>query len=194
MADIEDKTFTINSKTEKQNHIKIFDNDDYSIYYVLDRRDFDLKKGLGINGIGSIIFFSKKYNKGILANFKQMTYHIKKNIYEISLSTGANGNYMFKSSMIIVDNDFNYEYLMAYYYMPPPPPKKGDYTSWITIQDAKNYCNLTDIDLKGNLLYENIDDILSNICKVPKDNISKKCTPIVYEMDLKDFFPERIPK
>jgi hypothetical protein len=95
---------------------------------------------------------------------------------------------MFKPSMIIVDKDFNYEYLLMYYYMPPPSPENGAYKSWITIQDNKNRCNVIKIDIKGNAIYENIDDILENTSKVPKDISTKKCDPIVYEMDLKDFF------
>ncbi|MCW1961278.1 hypothetical protein [Chryseobacterium viscerum] len=79
--------------------------------------------------------------------------------------------------------------------MPLPPPKNEIYKAWITIQDTRNFCNVTDIDLKGNIVYENIDDILSNISKVPKENISeKKCNPVIYDIDLKDFFPEKIIK
>ncbi len=80
---------------------------------------------------------------------------------------------MFIPSMIIVDKDFNYEYLMKYYYMPPPPPENGVYKSWIAIQDNKNRCNVIDIDIKGNAIHENIDDLLSNISKVPKMFLQK---------------------
>ncbi|GEN74250.1 hypothetical protein [Chryseobacterium lathyri] len=194
MADIEDKDFSVNSKTEKRNLIKIFDDRNYSVYYILDRRDFDLKKGLGTNGIAKVIFFSKNYNKGILVNFKQMIYHAKTNIYDISLHTGSYDKYMFKPSMIVVDKDFNYEYLMMYHYMPPPPPENGAYKSWITIQDNKNRCNVKHIDLKGNAIYENIDDILNNISKIGKDKKAQDCEPVVYEMDLRDYFPKKIIK
>lgn len=188
MADIEDKHFSVNSKTEKRNLIKISDNNNYSVYYILDRRDFELKKGVGTNGIANIIFFSKKYNKGILVIFEQMIYRVKTDVYDITLSTSSHDKYMFNPSMIIVDKDFNYEYLMIYHYMSPPPPKNGAYKSWITIQDNKNRCNLMHTDIKGNLIYENIDDILSNISKISTNNTDKDCSPIVYEMDLKNFF------
>ncbi|WP_047378365.1 hypothetical protein [Chryseobacterium indologenes] len=195
MIDIENKKFSINSKTQKQNLIKISDDNNYSIYYILNRKDFHLKKELGTNGIAKIIFFSKKYNKGILANFEQMIFHTKTNVYNFSLRTGSHDNYMFVSSMAILDKDFNYEYFIKYHYMPLPPPKNEIYKAWITIQDTRNFCNVTDIDLKGNIVYENIDDILSNISKVPKENISeKKCNPVIYDIDLKDFFPEKIIK
>lgn len=190
MADIEDKKIFINSKTEKRNLIEIFDDSKYSIYYILDRKDFDLKKGLGTNGLAKIIFFSKKYNKGILVNFEQMMYRIKKNTYEVNLRTGSYGKNMFVSSMAILDKDFNYEYFMAYYYMQPPPPKGGDYKSWVTIQDTKNYCNVAHIDLKDIAIHEDIDDILSHISDVPKNNTSKKCESIIYDIDIRDYFPK----
>ncbi|MDR6489151.1 hypothetical protein J2799_003690 [Chryseobacterium vietnamense] len=192
ISDIENKKFSINSKTQKQNLVKISDNSDYSIYYIVNRRDFNLKKGLGTNGIAKVIFFSKMYNKGILINFQQMIYRAKTNIYNISLHTGANDKYMFVSSMAVLDKDFNYEYFMKYHYMQSSPLENGGYKSWITIQDTKNYCNLIDIDLRDNVIYENINDILSNIPKIPKENnIKKKCTSIIYDMDLKDFFQRR---
>lgn len=191
MADIENKEFSVNSKTEKRNLIKLSDDSKYSVYYILNRKDFDLKKESGTNGIANIIFFSKKYNKGILVNFKQMIYHVKTNVYDISLHTGSHDKYMFIPSMIIVDKDFNYEYLMKYYYM-PLPNDRNIYTSGIKIQDNKNRCNVIEFDIKGNMIYENIDDILSNICKLGKNNTTKKCDPIVYEMDLIDYFPKKI--
>jgi hypothetical protein len=46
-----------------------------------------------------------------------MIYHVKKNIYNVSLSTGSQKDYMFQPSMIILDKDFNYEFFMKYYYM-----------------------------------------------------------------------------
>lgn len=195
MADIEGKEFSVNSKTERRNLIKISDNKNYSVYYILDRRNFDIKKGLGTNGTTNIIFFSKKYDKGILVTFEQMIYHSKTNVYDISLRTGSHGKNMFISSMAILDKYFNYEYFMKYYYMPPPPSQGGDYKSWITIQDTKNYCNLVHIDLKGNVIYENIDDILSNISKIGKDNnIRKDCNSIIYDIDMRDYFPKKIIK
>ncbi|MET3038551.1 hypothetical protein ABXT08_20885 [Chryseobacterium sp. NRRL B-14859] len=193
MADIDRQEFSVNSKSEKKNLIKISENSNYTVYYILDRKDFDLKKGLGTNRIANIIFFSKKYSKGILVNFEQMIYYVKKNIYKISLHTDSHNKYMFIPSMIIVDNDFNYEYLMKYYYMPLPPPKGDIYTSSIAIQDIKNYCNGMETEIKGNIINENIDDILSNISKISKKNSSeKKCNPIIYDIDLKDFFPNKI--
>ncbi|MFS4430655.1 hypothetical protein [Chryseobacterium sp. S90] len=194
MIDIENKKISVNSKTQKQNLIKISDNNNYSIYYILNRGDFHLKKGLGTNGIAKIIFFSKKYNKGILANFEQMVFHTKTNIYNFSLRTGSHDNYMFVPSMIIVDKDFNYEYLMMYSYI-HPPYDMNTYKSSISIQDNINRCNIVHIDLKGNAVYENIDDILSNISKVPKEKSSEKeCNSVIYDIDLKDFFPEKIIK
>ncbi|MEN4762896.1 hypothetical protein ABEG63_21450 [Chryseobacterium sp. C39-AII1] len=194
MIDLDNKKLSVNSKTETRNIIKISDDINYSVYYILNQKDFNLKNGLGTNGLAKIIFFSKKYNKGILTIFKQMIYHTKKSVYDITLHTGSAGNYMFVSSMAILDKDFNYEYFMKYYYMPPPPPKKGNYTSWITFQDTKNYCNTIDVDLLGNVIYENIDDILSNIIKVNSNETRKNCNPIIYDIDLKDFFPKRIVK
>lgn len=194
IADIENKEFSVNSKTEKRNLIKIFDDSNYSIYYILDRRDFDLEIGSGVSGTANVIFFSKKYNKGILSILRQGIYREKKSIYNVSLFTGSQDKYMFVSSMAILDKDFNYEYFMKYYYLPPPPPNKGDYSSWITIQDTKNYCNKIRIDLKGNVIYENIDDILSNISKVPVDEKRKDCNCIIYNMDLNEFFPKKILK
>ncbi|WP_126650250.1 hypothetical protein [Chryseobacterium aureum] len=192
MADIEGKEIIVNSKTEKQNLIKIFDDSNYTIFYVLDRRDFHLIKGNGTSSPGNIIFFSKKYNKGILAVFRQMIYHSKRNIYNISFTTLSAENYMFIPSMIILDKDFNYEYLMRYTYI-HLPYDQTIYRSSISIQDKKDRCNLIHIDLKGNAIYENIDDILSNISKVPKNNNSQKdCSPVIYDMDLRDFFPKQI--
>ncbi|WP_300689963.1 hypothetical protein [Chryseobacterium sp.] len=191
MADLDNKEFSINSKIEKRNLIKILEDTNYNVYYILNRKNFDLKMGLGVNGIGKIVFFSKKYNKGILVNFEQMTYHVKKNVYSISLHTGSADNYMFMPSMIIVDKDFNYEYLMRYSYI-HLPHDKDVYTSSISVQDIKNYCNVIHRDIGGNVINENIDDILSNISKVPKNNTVKKCNPIVYDMDLRDFFPKKI--
>ncbi len=194
MVDIEDKEFSINLKTEKRNLIKISDDNNYTIYYVLDIGNFDFdKKHINVDLV-NIIFFSKKYNKGILALFKQAIIQKKKSVYNITLQTGSHGNNMFVSSIAILDKDFNYEYFMKYYYMPPPPPDRGDYKSWITIQDTKNYCNVTNIDIKGNAIYENIDDILSNISSVPKNNISRKCDPIIYDIDIRDFFPKKITR
>lgn len=190
MVDIEDKEFSINSKTEKRNLIKISDDNKYSVYYILNRIDFDLKKKSGTNGIANIIFFSKKHNKGILVNFKQMIYHVKTNVYDISLHTGANDKYMFIPSMIIIDKDFNYEYLMKYYYM-SLPYDKNTYTSGIKIQDNKDRCNVIEFDIKGNIIYESIDDILSNIPKIRKDKNAKDCNPIINDTDLKEFFPKK---
>ena len=192
MADIEDKQFSINLKKENRSIIKILDDANYSVYYILDKRNFEFDKRHRNVDLVNLIFFSKKYNKGILTLFKQSIDHKKKSVYNITLRTGFHDKYMFKPSMIIVDKDFNYEYLMLYHYMPPPPPENGAYKSWIEMQDNKNRCNVIDIDIKGNAIYENIDDLLENISKVPKNISTKKCDPIVYEMDLKDFFPERI--
>lgn len=195
MADIENKKFSVNLTTENKDIIKILDNNSYSVFYILDRRGLDFGEGVGTVDMANLIFFSKKYNKGVVTIFKQSIEHDKKSVYNIKLFTGSHDKYMFLPSMIIVDKDFNYEYLMEYYYMPPPPPKKGDYTSWITLQDTKNYCNTIHIDLKGNVIYENIDDILS---KIPKKNInenkSKECNPIISDEDLKYFFPKKIGK
>jgi hypothetical protein len=188
MTEIEGKEFSVNLKTEKRNIFKILDDSNYSVYYLLDRRGFNLKKGGGVNGTANIIFFSKKYNKGILVIFEQMIYRTKNNLYKITLRTGSHENYMFIPSMIIVDQDFNYEYLMKYYYMPLPNDNKV-YTSSISIQDNKNRCNVMRVNIKGNIIDENIDDILSNISKISRDKIGQNCDPIIYDMDLKDFFP-----
>lgn len=193
MADIENKKFSVNLTTEKNDIIKILDNNSYSVFYILDRRGLDFDEGVGTVDMANLIFFSKKYNKGIVTIFKQSIKHDKKSVYNIKLFTGSHDKYMFLPSMIIIDKDFHYEYLMEYYYMPPPPPEKGDYTSWITLQDTKNYCNTIHIDLKGNVIYENIDDILSKIPKINiNENKSKECNPIISDVDLKYFFPERI--
>lgn len=195
MIDINGKKLSINLKKEKRNIIKILDNNDYNVFYILDRRGLDFKEGVGTVDMVNLIFFSKKYNKGILTIFKQGIVHKKKCVYDISLDTGSHDKYMFIPSMIIVDKDFNYEYLMEYYYMPPPPPEKGNYTSWITLQDMKNYCNTIHTDLKGNAIYENIDDILSNIFKISKNtNALKECNPIISDADLKYFFPKKLVK
>ncbi|MDC8107124.1 hypothetical protein MTQ00_21790 [Chryseobacterium sp. B21-037] len=194
MADIENKQFSINLKTQKQNLIKIFDDNNYSIYYLLDRRNFDLKLHSDIKDKANIIFFSKKYNKGIITVFPQSVNHKQKDIYNITLYTGSADNYMFVPSMIIVDKDFNYEYLTKYSYL-HLPYDINTYKSSISIQDNKNRCNIIHIDLKGNAVYENIDDILSNISKIPKEDSSgKECNSIIYEIDLKDFFPKKIIK
>jgi hypothetical protein len=161
-------------------------------FYFLHRTHVNLKKGLGTNGVANIIFFSKKYTKGILVNFEQMIYHVKTNIFKISLRTGSHDKYMFIPSMIILDKDFNYEYEMKYYYMPLPPPKSDIYTSSITIQNIKN-CNGIQTDIKGNIINENIDDILNNISKVSKERRSKECNPLVSDKDL-NFFPKKIFK
>lgn len=194
MADLEGKKFSINLKTEKRNIIPILNDINYSVYYVVEKKRFDLKLGLGVSGVGNVIFFSKKNNKGILVKFEQMMSHAKKNVYEISLRTGSHGKYMFIPSMIIVDKDFNYEYLMEYRYM-HLPYDKDIYTSTITIQNNKNYCSFKHMDLKGNAIYENIDDILSNIPKIEiNENKSKECDPLISDEDLNYFFPEKIDK
>lgn len=192
MADIEGQEFSVNSRTEKKSLIKILDNSNYTIYYIIDRRDFNLKKGLGTNGVANIIFFSKKYTKGILVNFEKIIYHVKTNIFKISLHTGSHDKYMFIPSMIILDKDFNYEYEMKYYYMPLPPPKSEIYASSITIQNIKN-CNGIQTDIKGNIINENIDDILSYISKVSKERRLKECNHLVSDKDL-NFFPKKILK
>ncbi|WP_027386457.1 hypothetical protein [Chryseobacterium gregarium] len=195
MADIENKKISVNLNTEKRNIIKIFENKDYNVFYILDRKSFDFDKNLRNIDLVNLIFFSKKYNKGILTLFKQSIEHDKKSVYNINLFTGSHDKYMFIPSMIIVDKDFNYEYLMKYYYMPLPPPKSEIYTSGIKIQSNKNRCNGVEIDINDNIINENIDDILSNISKISTtDNKNKKCNPIVYEMDLRDFFPKKIDK
>ncbi len=195
MADIENKKISINLTTEKNDIIKILDNNSYSIFYILDRRGLDFGEGVGTVDMANLIFFSKKYNKGIVTIFQQSIEHDKKSVYNIKLFTGSHDKYMFLPSMIIVDKDFNYEYLMEYYYMPPPPPEKGDYTSWITIGYIKNHCNFKDITLKGNLIYEDIDDILSNVPDIStNEDRSKECNPLISDEDLKYFFPKRIDK
>jgi len=194
MSNIEGIKFTVNSKTENNNIIKIFDNDDYDVYYVLDRRDFDLKKGLGTNGIAKTIFFSKKYKKGILINFKQMIYRLNKNIYEINLHTGSHDKYMFNSFMAIVDKNFKYEYFVVYHYMPPPPSEKGEYKSWITVQNTDNYCNMQDFDLQDIIINENVDDLLNNILKMSTDELEDGCSRIISDIDFKEFFSKKIIK
>ena len=193
MADIENKKISVNLANEKNNIIKILDNNSCSVFYILDRRGLDFGENVGTVDMVNLIFFSKKYNKGILTTFKQGIVHHKKSVYNITLHTGSAGKYMFLPSMIIVDKDFNYEYLMEYHYMPPPPPQKGHYTSWITLQDTKNYCNTIDVDLIGNIIYENIDDILSNISKLAKIKKTKDCNSISNE-SLKYVFPKKIDR
>ncbi len=193
MADIENKKISVNLTTEKNDIIKILDNNSYSVFYILDRRGLDFDENVGTVDMVNLIFFSKKYNKGILTTFKQGIVHDKKSVYNITLYTGSAGKYMFLPSMIIVDKDFNYEYLMEYHYMPPPPPETGNYTSWITLQDAKNYCNTIHADLKGNVIYENIDDILNNISKIDNSKKGKNCNSISNE-SLKYVFPKKINK
>jgi len=192
MANIENKKFSVNLKTENRNLINIYNDSNYSIYYILNKKDFDLKIGSGVSSIANVIFFSKKYNKGILATFRQGTYRKKKSIYDISLFTNSHDNYMFVSSMAILDKNFNYEYFMKYYYM--SPPEGGVNKSWITIQDTKNYCNVISVDLKGNVIYENIDDILSNISKVSELKKINDCNSIIYDMDVNEYFPKKIGK
>lgn len=193
MVDIDDKKFSINLTTEKKDIIKILDNNSYSVFYILDRRGLDFDKGVGTVDMANLIFFSKKYNKGILTTFKQGIMHDKKSVYNITLYTGSTGKYMFLPSMIIVDKDFNYEYLMEYYYMPISPYKNDIYKSCIAIQDIKNYCNIAKIDLKDNIVYENIDDILSNISKINNGETGKNCNSISNE-SLKYIFPKKIDK
>ncbi|WP_294286511.1 hypothetical protein [uncultured Chryseobacterium sp.] len=195
MADIQDKKFSIDLKREKSNIIKILDNTSYSVYYILDRRGLDFDKGRGTVDTVNLIFFSKKYNKGILTVFKQGIVHKNKSVYNIRLDTGSIDNYMFIPSMLIIDKDFNYEYLIKYHYLMPPPPKEGDYSSWITIEYIKNHCNFKDITLNGNLIYEDIDDILSNVPDISiNEDKSKECNPLISDEDLKYFFPKRIDK
>lgn len=196
MVDIDGNKFSVNLKTEKSSMIKILDDINYSVYYILDRKALDFrKKGLGTVTLVNLIFFSKKYNKGIFTVFEQGVVNRKKSIYDITIRISYFKENMFIPSMAILDEDFNYEYFMKYYYMQPPPPKGGDYKSWITIQDTKNYCNLVRIDLKGNAIYENIDDILNNISKIDKDNNTRKdCNSIIYDIDMRDYFPNKIIK
>ena len=190
MADIDDKKFSVNLTTEKKDIIKILDNNSYSVFYILDRRELDFDEGVGTVDMANLIFFSKKYNKGILTTFKQGVMHDKKSVYNITLHTGSTGKYMFVPSMIIVDKDFNYEYLMNYIYI-HLPDNKNVYTSSIRIQDIKNYCNLKHIDIKDNAIYEDIDQVLSNIQKISTINTSGKCNPIISDMDLKYSFPKK---
>ncbi|WP_027386456.1 hypothetical protein [Chryseobacterium gregarium] len=161
---------------------------------MLNRKSFDFDKKLRNIDLANLIFFSKKYNKGILTVFEQSIEHDKKSVYNINLCTGAHGNYMFISSMIIVDKDFNYDYLMNYLYI-HLPHDRNVFMNRLTIQDIKNYCNLTRTDIKGNAIYENIDDILSNIYKInTNDNKYEECNPITSDADLKSFFPKKIDK
>lgn len=186
MTNIEGKKISINSKTEKRNIIKIFDDNNYSLFYIVDRRDFNLKKGLGVNGRANIIFFSKKYNKGLLANFEQMIYHTKKNIYNITLYVDK---YVIPS-MIIVDENFNYEYVMTNYF--GPLPENDVNVSRIGIQDYKNYCKLKKMSLNKIIIEEKIDDILKILDT--KTITSTNCEPTFNTADLKYFFPEKIIK
>ena len=189
LADIENREFSINLKKEKSNFIKISDDANYSVYYVFDKKDFDLKIGLGTNGIAKVIFFSKIYNKGILSIFEQIAYRVKRNVYNIRIRTGSYDKNMFVSSLAILDKDFNYEYFIKYYNMPPPPPEKGIYKSSFIIQDSKNYCRTNDVVIKGNLIYENIDDILNSIHTLDTNKISgKNCDPIINNLDFNEFF------
>ncbi|KQK24800.1 hypothetical protein AR438_14370 [Chryseobacterium aquaticum] len=192
MANIENKKFSVNLKKEKKDIIKILDGVNYSVYYVLDKKSFEFDKKSRNVDLVNIIFFSKKYNKGILTLFKQSIDYRKKSIYDVSLFTNSHDNYMFVSSMAILDKNFNYEYFMKYYYM--TPAKGGANKSWITIQDIKNYCNVINIDLKGNVIYEDIDDILSNISKVSELKKMNDCNSIIYDMDVNEFFPKKISK
>ncbi|MDQ0781249.1 hypothetical protein [Chryseobacterium sp. W4I1] len=187
MMDIDGKKLTINLKKEKGDIIKIIENRDFNVFYLLDRERFDFDKKFRNVDLVNLIFFSKKYNKAILTIFKQSINYKGKSNYNITLYTGSHDEYMFQPSMIILDKNFNYEYLMKYYYM-PLPDDKNIYTSGIKIQDNKNRCNIIEFDIKGNIVYENIDNILSNISKIPIDNTLKNCDPIIYETDLKDFF------
>lgn len=190
-TDIENKKFFINTKTGKKNLIKILDDYNFTLYYIVDRRNFETHKDLGINSNANIIFFSKKNNKGILTNIKQVIQHSKKNIYNITLYTGANNNYMLVPSMIIVDKNFNYEYLMKYSYIQLPFDKKT-YKSSIYIQDIKNYCSFIQIELKGNAIYEDIDNIIKYASEITKNNYENKCDPLINDIDLNDFFPKKI--
>ena len=194
MLDLGEKEFSINSKTNKSNIIKILDNNNYKIYYILNKKDFDLKKNVGTNGIANIIFFSKKYKKGILANFRQSIFRKSNSLYSIVIHKSLTDNYMFIPSMIIVDQDFNYKYFMKYYYIPLPPPNNNVYKSSLTIQSINNYCETKKIDLKGNILAEDIDYILSDIPEINHNTQEKNCESIIYDIDLKDFFPKRLVK
>lgn len=60
MADIENKKFSVNLTTEKNDIIKILDNNSYSVFYILDRRGLDFGEGVGTVDIANLIFFSKK--------------------------------------------------------------------------------------------------------------------------------------
>lgn len=192
MAHIENKKISVNLKKEKKDIIKILDGANYSVYYVLDKKSFEFDKKSRNVDLVNIIFFSKKYNKGILTLFQQSIDYRKKSIYDISLFTNADDNYMFVSSMAILDKNFNYEYFMKYYYM--SPPEGGAKKSWITIQDTKNYCNVISVDLKGNAIYEDIEDILSNISKVSELKKINDCNSIIYDMDVNEYFPKKISK
>lgn len=66
MADIENKKFSVNLTTEKKDIIKILDNNSYSVFYILDRRGLDFGEGVGTVDMANLIFFSKKYNKGVV--------------------------------------------------------------------------------------------------------------------------------
>ncbi|AZA89440.1 Uncharacterised protein [Chryseobacterium nakagawai] len=191
MADIDGEKLTINLKSQKSNFVKIIENKDFDVFYILDKERYIFDKRHKNVDLVNLIFFSKKYNKGILAIFKQSIEYKKKSDYNITLHTNFHNQYMFQPSMIIVDNDFNYEYLMKYYYM-PLPYDKNVYTSGVKIQDNKNKCNTVEFNIKGNMIYENIDDILSNISKISKSDSNKKCDPIVAEIDLRGFFQKII--
>ncbi|WP_265429381.1 hypothetical protein [Chryseobacterium sp. YIM B08800] len=194
ISDIENKKISIDLNKEKGNVIEIFGNRDYKVYYILNKKRFDFDKKIKNVDLANIIFYSKKYNKGILTVLKQGIEHNKDSIYKITLSTGSFDNNMFIPSMIIVDKNFNYEYLMKYYYMPLPPPDSDKYTAGFSIQEFKNYCNTKNIDLKNSIIYEDINDILSNISKISVDKTGDKCNPIIYDIDFRDFFPKKITK
>jgi hypothetical protein len=192
MVNIENKKISVNLKKEKKDIIKILDGANYSVYYVLDKRSFEFDKKSRNVDLVNIIFFSKKYNKGILTIFQQSIDYRNKSIYDISLFTNSHNNYMFVSSMAILDKNFNYEYFMKYYYM--SPPDGGASRSWITIQNTKNYCDVKSVDLNGNVIYEEIDDILSNISEVSEIKKINDCNSIIYDMDVNEYFPKKIGK
>ncbi len=185
MSYINGEKLTINSKTKKGDFIKLVDDNNYTIYYIIDRKDFDLKRGLGTSSMANIIFFSKKYNKGILASFQQMIYHVKKNVYNISLSVDE---HMIIPQMIIVDKNFNYEYLMTSYF--GPLPNSDIDISRMRIQDYRDYCKIKKMSLNKIIIDEDINEILKIL---NTDTITSTNCEVIFEVeDLKQFFPKKI--
>ncbi len=183
-ADMNKKKFKINIAKEKKNLVKIFNSNKYSVYYLFNKGDFSNQ----FNGTtkANLIFFSKTEKKGIFIylNYGQNIYYIKKNVFDVVLNVEKIN---LIPNMILLDGNFNYEYLLNYYNI--QPSKTNTEKIGFNVQEIDDYCNSRDYTLTEEMINSDLKNIL--YISLHKQTATNICTPI---FDLKLFFPPSISK